>query len=67
MPPTCFFFCEYLKNLPRAELKNTHCVQILTSQVKRSGHQVGSKSDVHPGTGFKFEDRAVGTVLVRMF
>ena len=42
-------------------------MQILSSQVKRSGHQVRSKSDVHSGTGFKLEDRAVGTVLVRMF
>ena len=42
-------------------------MQIFTSQVKRSGHKVRSKSNVHSGTGCKFEDRAVGTVLVRMF
>ena len=30
-------------------------------------YQVTSKSDVHTGTGFKLEDRALGTVLVRMF
>ena len=53
-------FHEYLKN-------DTPCVQILTSQVKRSGHQVRPKSDVHSETGFKLEDGAVGTVLVRMF
>ena len=50
-----------------AKIKNTPCVQILTSQVKRSGLQVRSKTDVHSGTGFKLEDRAVGTVLVQMF
>ena len=50
-----------------AKLKNTPCVQSLTCQVKRSGHQFRSKSDAHSGTGFKLEDRAVGTVLVRMF
>ena len=70
------FFREYLKqrrsalpNLgyPCAQIKNTPCVQMLTSQVKRSGHQVRSKSDVHSGTAFKLEDRAVGTFLVRMF
>ena len=50
-----------------AQINNTPCVQILTSQAKRSGHQIRSKSDVHSGTGFKLEDRAAGTVLVRMF
>ena len=35
---------------------NTPCMQILTSQVKMSGHQVRSKSDAHSGTGFKLED-----------
>ena len=50
-----------------AQINNTHCVQILTSQIKRSGHQVRSKSDVHSGTGFKLEDRAADTGLVRMF
>ena len=49
------------------QIKNTHCVQVLTSQVKRSGHQVSSKSDVHSGAGLKIEDRAVGTVLIRIF
>ena len=53
---------EYL-----AQIKNTPCVQILTSQVKRSGHQVSSKSDVHYGTGIKIKDRAVVTVWIRMF
>ena len=74
MPPPVFR--EYLKNgsvQPHkiwgtcAQLKSTPCVQVLISQVKRSGHQVRSKSDVHSGTGFKLEDRTVGTVLVRMF
>ena len=50
-----------------AQIKNTLSVQILTSQVKRSDHQVRSKSDVHSGTGFKLEERVVGTVLVRTF
>ena len=53
-------FRKYLKNdgLQRcqiwgtcAPIKNTPCVQILTSQVKRSCHQVRSKSDMHSGTG----------------
>ena len=74
MPPAVFR--EYLKNGGAqrcqiwdncAQIKNTPCVQILTSQLKRSGHQVRSKSDVHSGTGLKLEDHAVGTVLVRMF
>ena len=42
-------------------------MQILTYQVKRSGHQVWSKSDVQSEIDFKLEDRTVGTVLVRMF
>ena len=46
-----------------AQIKNTPCVKMLTSQVKRSGHQVRSKSDVHSGTGFKLQDRAVSTGL----
>ena len=53
--------------LTYAQIKNTPCVQILTSQVKRSGHQVRSKSDVHSDPGFKLEGRAVGTALVQMF
>ena len=40
---------------------------ILTSQVKRLGRQVRSKSDVHFGNALKLEDRAVATVIVRMF
>ena len=48
-------------------MKNTLRVQIFTSQVKRLGHQVRSNSDVHTVTGFKLEDRIVGTVLVRIF
>ena len=32
-----------------------------------SGHHIRSNSDVHPGTVFKLQDRAVGTALVRMF
>ena len=43
------------------------CIVKVTYQVKGSGHQVKSKSDVHSGTGFELEDRAVSTVLVRMF
>ena len=50
-----------------AQLKNTPCLQILTSQVKSSGSQVRSESDVHSGTGFKLAVRAVGTVLVLTF
>ena len=70
---TSRFFRKYLKNGGAqyhqlsgtcAQIENTPCVQILTSQVKRSGHQVRSKSDVHSGTGLKLEGRAVDTVLV---
>ena len=50
-----------------AKIKHTPCAQILTSQVKSSDRQVRSKSDVHSGTGLKFPDRVVGTVLARMF
>ena len=69
-------FREYLKNggVQRrqiwgtcAQIKNTPCMQILTSQAKRSGHQGRSKSDVHSGTGLKLEDRTVGTAVVRTF
>ena len=52
-------YCELINNTPS--------VQILTSQIKRSGNQVRSKSDVPSGTDLKPEDRAVSTVLVRMF
>ena len=74
MPPPVFR--EHLKNDDAqrrqiwgtcAQIKNTPCMQILTFQVKRSGHQVRSKSNVHSGSGFKLEDRAVGTVLVQIF
>ena len=74
MPP--LVFREYLKNGSAqhrqiwgtfAQIKNTPSVQILSSQVKRSGHQVRSMSDDHSGTGLNLEHRAVGTVLVRMF
>ena len=74
-------FREYLKNSARSAAKfevpaqnlkihrecNFVCVQILTSQVKKSAHQVRSKSGAQLGTNFKLEDRALGTVLVWMF
>ena len=74
--PHHLFFRKYLKNgvaqrrqiwTTCAQIKNTSCVQILISQVKRSGHQVKSKSDLRSGTGFKIKDGAVGKVLVQMF
>ena len=43
-----------------AQFNNTSCVQMLTSQVKRSGRQVRSKSEMHSVIGFKPEDRSVG-------
>ena len=71
MPPPVFR--EYLKKRRRQiwgtciKIKNTPFVQILTSQVKRSGHQVTSKSDVHSGPGFKLEDGAVGSSIPNVF
>ena len=75
MSPPVFFFANISKTAALCrqiwgtcpQLNNTPCVQILTSQVKWSGHQVRSKSDLQSGDRFKLEDRAVGTVLVRMF
>ena len=68
MPPPPPVFRKYLKNGgARTNQQYTLCVNFDLNQVKRSGHQVRSKSDVHAGTGFMLEDRVVGAVLVRMF
>ena len=68
MPLICFF-----RELPKPNYKYLRTTQeyIVCANFdllgQSSGYQVRSKSDVHSGTSFKIEDRAVGTVLVRMF
>ena len=69
MPPPAFR--EYLNRRQIwgtcAQIKNTRCVQILTSQVKRSGHQVRANSDVHSETSFKLQDFILFYLFIYLF
>ena len=50
-------------NFPGEQTLMLGSINIFTSYVKRSGHQVRSKSDVYPRTGFKLQDRAVAVLV----